>query len=159
MFCCAGLASICRSPSCGFRCCARFSQGIAIGCSSLPVGSYNTGLSHAFQLFCNNILGSVTEPGAPAIILVRSRKSICFQFPRQPSTIVISAIESENRSSAIDRDQPPYRPPDKPSDVVSLVAFCRRHHLAGPAVFLQPDRKSTRLNSSHVSLSRMPSSA
>ena len=41
-------------------------------------------------------------------------------------------------------------------DLLGLIAFLRMKTTINP---LQPDRKSTRLNSSHIPLSRMPSSA
>src|SRR6266478_1390033 len=73
MFCCAGLASICRSPFIGFDAAPRAYTGRAIGGSSLPIGSYNTALSRAFQLpaqliFCDAALaiaGSTAHSRTP----------------------------------------------------------------------------------------------
>src|ERR1700731_1985971 len=45
MFCCAGFASICRSPFFGLD-----TAPEATGYSSLPMGLYDTALSSAFQL-------------------------------------------------------------------------------------------------------------
>src|SRR5260370_5004514 len=46
----------CRSPFLRVRCCAASMKGRAIGGSSLPIGSYNTALSRAFQLPAQSIL-------------------------------------------------------------------------------------------------------
>src|ERR1700686_2032105 len=51
---------------------------------------------------------------------VRPPKSTGFHFPHQPSTIVSSRTESQNRSPDLDRHQLPHRSPDKPSNAVSL---------------------------------------
>src|ERR1700674_3308450 len=73
---------------------------------------------------------------------VSPKKSTGFHFPREPSTIVSSRTEFQNRSPDLDQHQPTHRLPDKPPDAVSLVAFCRRHNLARPAVFLQSGKCS-----------------
>ena len=48
---------------------------------------------------------------------------------------------------------------DPGDEVGGLLAYAERHDLKIREILLTQDRKSTRLNSSHVALSRMPSSA
>ena len=52
------------------------------------------------------------------------------------------------------RDQPEWAIENHPTLVIAALTILRAFHLAG-----KPDRKSTRLNSSHIQKSRMPSSA
>ena len=46
--------------------------------------------------------------------------------------------------------------PDADMQAVSLAGFKNHHNVV---LYFYPDRKSTRLNSSHIQKSRMPSSA
>src|SRR6266853_1043339 len=141
MFCCAGLASICRSPFVLVRGCAvSIGKGNRRQLSSYRLLQY--GLVKRFSTSRPIIFsGDVPALGAPNGFFrpppVRPPpKSTGFHFPRQPSTIVSSRTEFQNRSPDLDQHQPTHRPPDKPPDAVSLVAFCRRHNLARPALFL-----------------------
>src|SRR6266478_4810192 len=143
MFCCAGLASICRSPFFLVRGCAvSIGKGNRRQLSSYRLLQY--GLVKRFST-SRPIIFSEEVPalGAPNGLFpsiptfVRPQKSTGFHFPRQPSTIVSSRTEFQNRSPDLDQHQPTHRLPDKPPHAVSLVAFCWRHNLARPAVFLQ----------------------
>src|SRR5438445_3877079 len=144
MFCCAGLASICRSPFFLVRGCAvSIGKGNRRQLSSYRLLQY--GLVKRFSTSRSIIFSGesrrLARPMAFSVHLqVRPPErstGFHFHFPRHPSTIVSSRTEFQNRSPDLDQRQPTYRLPDKPPHAVSLVAFCRRHNLARPAVFLQ----------------------
>src|ERR1700730_17132074 len=148
MFCCAGLASI-----------LPISFFLVRGCA-VSIGKGNRRQPSSYRLLPNGLVtrfstsrpiifsGDVPAYGAPngffrpPQVRPPPKKSTGFHFPRQPSTIVSSRTEFQNRSPDLDQHQPTHRLPDKPPDAVSLVAFCRRHNLARPAVFLQSGKCS-----------------
>src|SRR5580693_6076218 len=140
MFCCAGLASICRSPfSFEPRHELRGGQLARPACRPLQYG-----LGPCFSTYCQIINNSRTIPAFtapdglfPSLLRRSPDKNRAVPFP--PAAIYNRQFQRQAslRSPAIDRNQLPHRLQYQPSDVVSLAAFYRRHYLDWLVVLLQ----------------------
>ena len=94
---------------------------------------------------------------------VIERAQILSKQPRLGATVdkerLFASVYKWLKSEA--ENEPKYQSDNRPRDRWLSEAWMKEPHLAGGTTYRdwETDRKSTRLNSSHRSLSRMPSSA